>query len=228
MPGIFITAIGTDAGKTFVTAGLIRALRAGEQKVSALKPIVSGFDATDPKGSDPAVLLEALGRGVAPAELDAISPWRFKAPLSPDMAARKEGRSIDVEKVAAFCRAAIAGSDGLVLIEGVGGIMVPLDTRFTVLDLMQRLALPVILVAGTYLGAVSHCLSALETLKTRNLLPRMIVINESEGATVTMGDTLETLSYFCGNVPLIALPRQPLGAFSSAPFDDMIKALRIA
>ncbi|WP_020176492.1 dethiobiotin synthase [Methyloferula stellata] len=228
MPGVFITATGTDAGKTFVTAGLIRALRAGGQKVSALKPVASGFDETDPKGSDPAVLLEALGREVSPAELDAISPWRFKAPLSPDMAARKEGRSIDVEKLAAFCQAAIAGNDGLVLIEGVGGIMVPLDTRFTVLDWMQRLALPIILVGGTYLGAVSHCLSALETLKTRNLLPRMIVINESEGSTVTMDDTLETLSHFCGSVPLIALPRQRPGAFSSASFDDIIKALCIA
>lgn len=228
MPGVFITAIGTDAGKTFVTAGLIRTLRAKGRKVSALKPIVSGFDETDPKGSDPALLLEALGRDMTPAELDAISPWRFKAPLSPDMAARKEGRSINVEKVAGFCQAAIAGSDGLVLIEGVGGVMVPLDAHATVLDWMQSLALPVILVAGTYLGAVSHCLSALETLKTRNLLPRMIVVNESEGSTVTIGDTLETLSHFCEGVPMIALPRQKPGEFSSAAFSDMIKALRIA
>jgi dethiobiotin synthetase len=228
MPGVFITAIGTDAGKTFVTAGLIRTLRAGGQNVSALKPIVSGFDETEPKGSDPALLLEALGRDVTPAELDAISPWRFKAPLSPDMAARQEDRSIDFEKIHDFCLATVAASDGLVLIEGVGGIMVPLNAHTTVLDWMQRLALPVILVAGTYLGAVSHCLSALETLKTRNLLPRMIVINESEAATVTMNDTLETLSHFCNGVPLIALPRQKPGVVSSAPFDDMIEALRIA
>ncbi len=227
MPGVFITATGTDAGKTFVAAGLIRALRAEGRKVSALKPIVSGFDEMNPQGSDPALLLEALGRDVTLAELEAISPWRFKAPLSPDMAARQEGQSIDFEKVAGFCQAAIAANDGLVLIEGVGGIMVPLDARFTVLDLMQRLALPVILVAGTYLGAMSHCLSALEALKTRNLLPRLIVINESQGATVTMDDTLETLSHFCGSVPLIALAHQKPGELSDKPFKDLVKALGI-
>jgi dethiobiotin synthetase len=225
MPGLFITAIGTDIGKTFVTAGLIRALRAQGRKVSALKPVVSGFDETDPTASDPALLLAALGRPVTQAELDIISPWRFKAPLSPDMAARKESRLIEFDKVVAYCRAAIAASDELVLIEGVGGIMVPIDTRFTVLDWMQSLAAPVILVSSTYLGAISHCLSALEVLKMHKLYPHAIVINEWDGATVTMDDTLETLSHFCSNVPLIPLARQKPGLSSEAAFASLLKAL---
>ena len=228
MPGFFVTSSGTDIGKTFVTTGLIRALRGAGHKVSALKPVVSGFDEMDPEGSDPALLLEALGRPVALAELDAISPWRFKAPLSPNMAARREGRTIDIEAVAAFCRAKIAASEDMMLIEGVGGIMVPLDARFTTLDLMQSLALPVILVGGTYLGAISHLLSALDVLKTRNLLPRAIVINESESLSVTLEDTLETLSHFCADVPMIALARQKPGEVLSASFDALIKVLRIA
>jgi dethiobiotin synthetase len=228
MPGLFITATGTDIGKTFVTAGLIHALRAGGHKVSALKPIVSGFNESDPSGSDPALLLEALGRPVSMPELDPISPWRFKLPLSPDMAARKEGRKIDFDKVVSYCRAAIAASDGIVLIEGVGGMMVPLDQRFTVLDLMQSLALPVILVAGTYLGAISHLLSAVDVLKRYNLCPGTIVINESEGSSVTMNDTLETLAHFCGTLPLIPLTRQRPGELLNPAFEDLIKALHLA
>ncbi len=228
MPGIFVTATGTDIGKTFVTAGLIRALLARGHRVSALKPVVSGFDGENPSSSDPALLLEALGRPATLAELDAIAPWRFKAPLSPDMAARKESRAIDMEKVLAFCRAAIASSENLVLIEGAGGIMVPLDERATMLDLMQGLALPVILIGGTYLGAISHLLSALDVLKTRHLLPRAIVINESVDSSVTMEDTLETLSHFCGDAPMIALGRQRPGAVSSAAFDALIEALGMA
>jgi len=228
MPGLFITATGTDIGKTFVTAGLIRALRARGQKVSALKPIVSGFNELDFAQSDPALLLDAMGRAVSLAELDLISPWRFKAPLSPDMAARKEGRSIDFDEVLAYCRNTLETNSDLVMIEGVGGIMVPLNEHLTVLDLMQSLALPVVLVAGSYLGTISHLLSALDVLKGRDLFPRAIVINESEGASVTMEDTLETLSHFCGDAPLIPLARQKPEASSEAAFTPLITALRLA
>ncbi len=225
MPGVFITATGTDIGKTFVTAGLIRALRARDIKVSALKPVVSGFDENNPAGSDPALLLEALGRVLTPAELDVIAPWRFKAPLSPDMAARKEARSLDLESIAAYCKDSVATHDGVMLIEGVGGIMVPLNSRHTVLDLMASLALPIILVSGTYLGAISHILSAVNVLKGRDLRPRAIVINESEGSTVTMDDTLETLTHFCGDLRLIPLHRQPGSSQTDASFATLIGVL---
>ncbi len=225
MPGLFITATGTDVGKTFVTLGLIHAARAAGEQVSALKPVVSGFDELDPKGSDPTLLLAALGRPTTLAELDLVSPWRFKAPLSPDMAARKEGRAIDFEKLVVYCRTASAASSALTLIEGIGGIMVPLDARFTVLDLMQNLGAPVILVAGSALGTISHVLCALDVLKNRDLVPHAIVINESEGSCVAMQDTLETLSHFCGTIPLIAIARQKPGHPPSPSFHDLLKLL---
>src|SRR5664279_6641591 len=131
MSAVFITGTGTGVGKTFVTAALIRCLHELRQPVNALKPLVSGFDPAAPSGSDPTVLLEALGRDVNPAELQQISPWCFRAPVSPDMAARAEKRVIDFAEVVDFCGTAIAKSTGTLLIEGIGGVMVPLDKQHT-------------------------------------------------------------------------------------------------
>ena len=99
MAAYFVTSTGTDIGKTFVTAGLIRYLRESDQPVAALKPIVSGYDSSVVETSDPAVLLSALGRQVSADEVDRIAPWRFRAPLSPDLAAAREGRHVDFNRV---------------------------------------------------------------------------------------------------------------------------------
>jgi dethiobiotin synthase len=149
----FVTSTGTDIGKTFVTAGLIRYLRQSSQPVAALKPVVSGYDSSVVETSDPAVLLRALGRPVSADEIAAIAPFRFRAPLSPDIAAAREGRSIEFDDLLKFSRDAVAANSGLTFIEGVGGIMVPIDAERTVLDWMAALGLPVILVVGGYLCA---------------------------------------------------------------------------
>src|SRR6516165_11879504 len=117
MTAIFITATGTDIGKTFLTAGLIRHIRGAGRAVAALKPIVSGFDPHAWQQSDPAVLLAALGRPVALEEVERISPWRFKAPLSPHMAGKREGRGIVFQEVVEFCRRSMAANRGVLLIE---------------------------------------------------------------------------------------------------------------
>jgi dethiobiotin synthetase len=224
MSAVFITGTGTGVGKTFVAAGLIRYFRGLGQLVAALKPLVSGFDPAAPSGSDPAVLLEALGREVAPEELNRISPWRFRAPLSPDMAARAENKAIDLQAVADFCRAAIAGNDGALLIEGIGGIMVPLDARHTVLDLMRLLSLPLILVAGSYLGTLSHVLSAQDVILRHALELRAIVVSETEGATVPLDATLATLSNFA-KAPLLGLRRQVQARQNDAVFQNLAELI---
>ena len=158
MSAVFITATGTDIGKTFVTAGLIRHLRASGREVDALKPVMTGFDPAHPEASDAGVLLAALGRPIIAAEIARISPFRFSAPLSPDMAARRERRDIDFNALTEFSAGAAARAKGTLLIEGIGGVMVPLDDRHTVLDWMVALTCPVILVTGSYLGSLSHAL----------------------------------------------------------------------
>ena len=127
------------------------------------------------------MLLNALGLPVTEQEIDRISPWRFRAALSPDLAAEREGRSIDVDTVIKFCQTAIDQRRDILLIEGVGGIMVPLDGERTVLDVMMALQLPLILVAGSYLGTISHTLTALDALFRRGMRVMAIVVSETAG-----------------------------------------------
>jgi dethiobiotin synthetase len=222
MTAVFVTATGTDIGKTFVTAGLIRHFRAGGRTVEAIKPVVSGFDPqTWQKAnaeSDPAVLLAALGRPITLAEAERISPWRFVAPLSPHMAARREGRAIAFQEVVDFCRKAMAARRGTLLIEGVGGILVPLDDHRSVLDLMSVLRIPILLVAGSYVGTVSHTLTALEVLVRRNLNVAGVVVSESETSAATLEDTMTTLQGFADSIDVVGIPRLAPGAYDEAAF----------
>jgi len=203
---IFITGTGTDVGKTYVAASLIRHLRRMGRNVNAIKPVVSGFDPALPASSDPGVLLQALGLSITPQEIERISPWRYRAALSPDLAAHAEGQAIDFDAVVSFCRTAIEQRGDVLLIEGVGGVMVPLDDRRTVLDLMMALQLPLILVAGSYLGTISHTLTALDALFGRNLKVLATIVSETPHSTVPLADTVAAIGRFTD--PVIGLPRQ--------------------
>ncbi|MFZ0847557.1 MAG: dethiobiotin synthase [Pseudolabrys sp.] len=224
MSAYFVTATGTDIGKTFVTAGLIRYLRNAGAKPEALKPVVSGYDSSVVETSDPAVLLKALGRAVSADEIARIAPWRFRAPLSPDIAAARENRAIDFDALIAFSRAAAKTSNGMLFIEGVGGIMVPLDGKRTVLDWMAALDIPLLLVVGSYLGAISHTLTALDVLAQRKLKIAAIVVSESERGTVELEDTVASIARFSNDVDVIGLPRLP-GGITEHPAFAKIAAL---
>lgn len=217
MSAIFITGTGTDVGKTYVAASLIRHLRQMGRLVDAIKPVVSGYDPAAAAASDPGVLLDALGLPVTEAEIDRISPWRFRAALSPDLAAEREGRRIDVDTVIKYCQTAIDRRRDIVLIEGAGGIMVPLDGERTILDVMMALQVPLILVAGSYLGTISHTLTALDALFRRGMRVLAIIVSETKGSTVPLDATVAAIARFAG--PVIGLPRrepsrppQPRGA----------------
>lgn len=222
MTAIFITGTGTEVGKTFVAASLIRHLRQMGRSVEAIKPVVSGFDPDQAAGSDPGILLQALGYPATPPNIERISPWCFRAAMSPDAAARQEDRRIDVAEVVAFCQSAIKQRQEILLIEGVGGIMVPLDGERTVLDVMMALRLPLILVTGSYLGTISHTLTALDSLYRRDMNVLAIIVSETANSTVPLDDTVAEISRFAE--PVIAVPRRrrdggpPGGGASSGPF----------
>jgi len=202
---IFITATGTDVGKTFVVASLIRLLRQMGRTVDAIKPIVSGYDATLAAASDPGVLIGALGLPFSPEAIDRVSPWRFRAAVAPDLAARREGRSIDVDAVVAYCQGAIERRPDILLIEGVGGIMVPLDDHRTILDVMMALRVPLMLVTGSYRGTISHTLTALDSLFRRDLNVLATIVNETPGSSMPLGDVVASIGRF--TEPVIGLPR---------------------
>jgi dethiobiotin synthetase len=223
MTALFVTGTGTGVGKTFVTAGLIAQLPRAGRRVDALKPIVSGFDPDDAAASDPGLLLAALGRPLGDEALDDIAPWRFAAPLSPDMAAAREGRALDFDAVVAHSRRRLAARADVLLIEGVGGAMVPIDERHTVLDWMTLLRVPALVVAGSYLGTLSHTLTALHVIAQRHLDIAAVVISESEGATVPLDDTVTTVARFAGGIPVVGLARLPPGAAGHPAFAQIAK-----
>lgn len=184
MKPLFVTGAHTGVGKTYVSALLVR-----RWKAKALKPVISGFDSND---SDTNLLIEAMGGG----SVEEISPWRFSAPLSPNIAAKREGKSIDFDALVTFCR-----KPGPLVIEGVGGVMAPITDAKTVLDWIEALAIPTLLVGGSYLGAISHTLTAARALEN----PLAIVVSQSEDC-VGLNETVATLRGFTP-YPVFALAR---------------------
>jgi dethiobiotin synthetase len=209
MTAVFVTSTGTDIGKTFVVRGLIKQLRARGRTVEALKPVVTGFDPRTAHVSDTGRLLSALGRALTPGHIADVSPYRLREPLSPDLAARLEGTTIDFNALNAVCRTAIGCHKDALIIEGIGGIMVPLDERHTVLDWMIEIDLPLILVAGSYVGTLSHTLSALDVLDRNDLKVAAVVVSETVGSAASLADTADTIRRFTTNTEVLALPRLP-------------------
>lgn len=211
MTALFVTASGTDIGKTHIAEHLIRAWRADDRLVWALKPIASGFDAGDPEGTDTVRLLRALGEEPTPENIHYVSPWRYAAALSPDMAAALENQVIPFDDVVEYCRSAIrqAESDGArLLIEGIGGVMVPIDGKRTVLDLIAALDIPALLVTGSYLGSLSHTLTAFEVLKARGVTVDGIIVNETPNSEVPLEESCETLRRFVGPTEVDPFPHE--------------------
>tara|TARA_R110000868_G_scaffold375963_1_gene640653 strand:+ start:3036 stop:3698 length:663 start_codon:yes stop_codon:yes gene_type:complete len=209
MTTIFVTSSGTDIGKTYVSSMLIRQLRAKNIPVRALKPIVSGVDEQTFPDSDPAALLAALGEEVSFDNVDMLSRWVFEPALSPDMAAARAGVEIDFSELINHCKAQMSLYDPLV-IEGVGGLIVPLNTTHTVLDWMLALKdenFAPLLVVGSYLGTISHTLTTLDVMRRNDLTPRAIIVSESLDNPVPLAETVETMSRFTGTTPVVALPR---------------------
>jgi dethiobiotin synthetase len=204
---VFVTATGTGVGKTFVMCRLIAELGASGTRVRALKPVATGFDAAAAAASDTGRLLRAQGMPLSNANLEATTPWRYSAPLSPDMAARRERRSIPFDELVAFSTQ--SDDAELTLIEGIGGVMVPLDAEHTVLDWIERVLPKTILVAGSYLGTLSHTLTAAAALRGRGIELAAVVISESLEQPMTLEESVATVQRFLPGVAVAALPRAP-------------------
>ncbi len=210
MAALFITGTGTDIGKTWLACALLRHWRAQGRRPLAFKPLLSGFDSSLPEASDAGQILSALGREMN--ELDAIAPWRFAAPLSPNMAAALEGRSIDFDALVDFTRRVAEVNACPTLIEGVGGVMAPLTDRRTVRDWIAASGLPAVLVTGSYLGSLSHTLTALEALTKVGVAVQAIVVNESAGSAVELDAVIENLMCHAPGVAVQGIPRATPGS----------------
>jgi dethiobiotin synthetase len=205
LTAIFITATGTGVGETFVAASLIRHLRQFGHQVDAIKPITCGYEPSQAATSDPGILLAALGRPFSPEEVERISPWRFRSAIAPDLAAKQEGRTIEVDRVIGYCQHAIENRREVLLVEGVGGVMVPLDESRTILDVMMALRLPLLLVTGSYAGAISHTLTAIDSLFRRDMNVLATIVCETPGSPLPLDDVVATIGRF--TEPVLGVPQ---------------------
>lgn len=218
MSALFIAGTGTDIGKTFIAAALARAWVAAGRRVAVSKPVLSGFQADRWQQSDSAVLLRAAGLDAGLEAIGRITPFRFAAPLSPDMAAAREGQRLLAADVLAACRRAMAAAqdaEALLLIEGAGGVMSPMAEDATGLDIAAALGLPVLLVGGSYLGAISHALTAIAALRGQGVAIRALALSESETG-IGLDDTAASLQRFAPGLPVIAVPRLDGGKAQAA------------
>ena len=174
-------------------------------RVRALKPLATGFDPAHPENSDSGLLLKALGLPLNEKNLAGVSPWQFSAALSPDMAAALESRTIDFQKLIAFCSRQT--DVDITLIEGIGGVMVPLNQEHTVLDWIHALEVPVVLVVGSYLGTLSHALSAAGMLQARGQTIAGVIVSESINQPVKVEKTAQILKRFLSPTLVQILPR---------------------
>jgi len=163
----FITGTDTDAGKTFVTALLTRSLRKAGFDTVAMKPVSCG------EPGDTEILRQAVTGELTAKE---ITPVSYSAPLAPIEAARLEGRTFNPEDVLSVFRR-LKDSRRSLLVEGVGGWLVPLAAGYSTADLAKAMDLPVLLVVRNRLGALNHTLLTLESIKSHGLTCRGIVLN---------------------------------------------------
>ncbi len=204
MSAIFITGAGTEVGKTLAACALIRQLRDRGQSVAAYKPVLSGYDPGAPEASDAGRLLAALGQPVTPQSIHHIAPLRFDAPLSPPDAARREGAELHLADLIRRCAERMAASDGLLIVEGAGGVMSPIAQDGLNIDLMAALGAPVVLAAANYLGAISHTLTALAALQARGLAVMAVVVQDLAKDGPDLADTVAALRLYAPRVRIIA------------------------
>ena len=187
--GIFVTGTDTGVGKTVASAALVAALRARGLRVAPMKPIAAGAVARGGRriNEDTERLLEAAGLDASHAE--AVTPLLLEEPMAPHLAARHEGRVIELAPIlAAYAR--LEGD--FAVVEGVGGFRVPLGRGLDTVDLARALGLPVVLVVGMRLGCLNHALLTRDAIAAAGLPfagwianvvdPEMLSLEENIGA----------------------------------------------
>jgi dethiobiotin synthetase len=178
--GIFVTGTDTGVGKTVVCAAALARLRTDGVDAVPMKPIQTGCEprAGGLVAPDLEFALQAVDLRPPPDERELMSPYRFEPACSPHLAAAMASARISIERVTA-CFNELAARHDTVVVEGAGGVLVPIGQGRTMLDLMIALRLPVLLVARPGLGTINHTLLSLREIRRTGLHPLGVVFNES-------------------------------------------------
>lgn len=180
--GVFVTGTDTGVGKTVVSSALVRRLAQMGCSVGVMKPVETGVVPGSEECSDAGRLIAAAGVDDA---LDLVSPYRFPAPLAPVAAAGAEERCLDVEEILRRYEQLMARYS-CVVVEGAGGLLVPMGKDWDLRDLISRLGLPVLLVGRAGLGGINHALLTLESLERHHIPVIALLLNETGPSATTV------------------------------------------
>ncbi len=207
MNGLFVTGTDTDVGKTVLSALLLAALRRGGVNAAPMKPVQTGCEGSAP---DLDYALSMASMQASTEEYANMSPYRFEPACSPHLAAERAGAEINIAAVVTAAQALEADHD-FIIAEGAGGILVPLNCRDTMLDLMQALKFPVLLAARPGLGTINHTLLSINALRRANLEVAGVVIVQSspDKPGFIERDNIRTIAAFSGVPVLGSIPRCP-------------------
>ena len=172
--GLFVTGTDTSVGKTLITGGIAAVLRQQGLKVGVFKPIASGCRSDGGLISDDTEFLAMCAD--ADYSLSVITPVTYKTPAAPVTCVQIEGRAIDYDEIVAAYTYLCDNTD-VVLVEGIGGAMVPIDAEHTVLDLAVEFDLPTVIVARPNLGTINHSLLTIEAVWKAGLPVAGLVIS---------------------------------------------------
>ena len=179
--GIFVAGTGTDVGKTVISAGVLRLLRRHGEAAMAMKPVQTGCEADSDgrmRAPDIDCVLRAAGIEVDEETANHLSPYRFVPACSPHLAARMAGQRIEMEKIVASA-VWLAGRYRRLVVEGAGGVLVPLNETQIMLSIALELEMPVLLVGHSGLGTINHVLLSLEAVRRRGCEVLGVVLNDT-------------------------------------------------
>lgn len=205
MRGCFVTGTGTGVGKTVVAGSILAALDARGLRAAAFKPALTGLDELpDPGWPRDHELLACAGGGWQKPE--EVAPWRFGPAVSPHLAAHAAGADLDRGALLSGARAAGARADVLV-VEGVGGLLVPLAPGLLVRDLAAALGLPLVIAAAPGLGTINHTLLTLEAARGVGLSVAGVVLTPWPGEPGPIEHSNHDTIARLGAVEVTTLPR---------------------
>ena len=211
MRGAFVTGTGTEVGKTIVAAVIARTHAATGATVAVFKPAMSGLEQGGE--SDASLLRRAAG---STQSEDEIAPYRYGPPVSPHLGAELAGERIDPARLEAAARRAAGDADYLV-VEGVGGLLVPLTLGYLVRDFARHLALPVAIAANPGLGTINHTLLTIEATRAVGLEPKLVVLTPwPRDETPVVRSNREAIERL-GGVRTETLPMLDVGAQDAWP-----------
>jgi dethiobiotin synthetase len=216
IPGLFVTGTDTDIGKTVVAGAIADWFRRRRFRVGVCKPAATGCKRVrEGLVSEDAEFLAHCADAAAP--LDIICPQRFVEPLAPAVAAERAGRMLEWDSIDRAL-GEITGQSDFLIVEGVGGVMVPMDAKFLVRDTMKWLGLPAVIVTRPGLGTINHTLLTIAALREAKIPIAGIVVNRYpvDGAGVAEETNLRMLEKW-GNAPLLTVVPDETFAWPDLP-----------